>query len=48
MREWDAQEGKRTLRERNERDALIEQAIKDLLRNIALGNFQEVHKDDPS
>ena len=48
MREWDAQEGKRTLRERKERDALPEQAIKDLLKNITLGKFQGTHKDYPS
>ena len=48
MREWDAQEGGRTVRERKERDILIEGAIKGLSRNIALEIFQEIFKDDPS
>ena len=48
MREWDAQEGGRTVRERKERDTLIEEAIKGLLRNIALGKFPGIHKDNPS
>ena len=36
MREWDAQEGGRTVRERKERDILIEGAIKGLTRNMKL------------
>ena len=38
MRKWDAQEGVRTVREK-ERDILIEGSIKGLVRNMVLGNF---------
>ena len=48
MREWIAQEGGKTVREKNKRDILIEKGIKGLLRNIALGKFPRIHKDDPS
>ena len=48
MREWDAQEGEGQIRERKERDTLVEGAIKGLLRNIALGKFPGIHKNDPS
>ena len=39
---------KREDRERKERDILIEGAIKGLSRNIALGKFPGIHKNDPS
>ena len=48
MREWDAQEGGRTVRERKRKDILIEGAIKGLSRNIALGKFPGILKDDPN
>ena len=47
MREWDAQEMSRTVREKKERDTLIEGAIKELSRNMALGKFPGIHKNDP-
>lgn len=31
----------------NERDTLIEGAIMDLGRNLALGKFQRIYKNDP-
>lgn len=31
-----------------ERDVLIEGAIMELARNLALENFPRIHKDDPS
>ena len=37
MNEWDAKDGGRTVRERKKRDILIEGAIKELSRIIALG-----------
>lgn len=46
MREWDAQEGVRTVREKKKRDILTEGAIKGLVRNLALGSFPGIHKDD--
>ena len=39
--------GGRTVRERKERDILIEGAIKWLLRYLALGKFLAILKDDP-
>ena len=48
MWEWGAQEVGRTEKERKERDILIEGAIKGLARNMALGKFPGIHKDDPS
>ena len=39
MREWDAQEGERTVREKKERNILVEESIKGLSRNIALEKF---------
>ena len=45
----DAQEKvRRIVRERKELDILIEGAIKRLLKNIALGKFPGILKDDPS
>ena len=34
--------------ESKERDILIEGAIIGLVRNLALGEFPEIYKDDPS
>ena len=48
MRESDAQEEGRTERKNKERDILSEGAIKRLVRNMALGKFPGIHKDDPS
>ena len=48
MREWDAQEEGRTVRERKKRNVLIEGAIKGLSRNTALGKFQESTKMTPA
>ena len=47
MRERDAQEIGGKVRERKERDILIEGVIKGIARNIALGKFPGIHKDDP-
>ena len=38
----------RTERKNKERDRLIGGAIMELVRNLALGKFSEIHKDDPS
>ena len=48
MREQDAQGGGRTGRERKEKDTLIEEATKGLARNMALGKFPGIDKDDLS
>ena len=48
MREWDALEGRMTVRERKERDILLEEVIKGLATNMARGKFPGIHKDDPS
>lgn len=48
VRELDAQEGRRTERERKERDALIERGIKGLGRETALEKGPGIHKDDAS
>lgn len=47
MREQDAQELEGQ-RERNERDILIEGAIKGLIRNMALWKFPGILKDNPN
>ena len=47
MWEKDGQIGGRTKRENKERDILIEGAIMGLARNLALGKFPGIHKDDP-
>ena len=48
MREWDAQEGERPVRERKERAILVDGAIKGLARNMELRKFPRILKDDPS
>ena len=48
MREWDAQEGGRTVGERKERAILIEGAIKGLVKKITLGKFPGIQKDESS
>ena len=40
--------GKRTVRDRKDRDVLIERVIKGLTRNMVLGKLSGIHKDDPS
>lgn len=44
-RKRDAQEKRRTIRERKKRNILIKRAIKGLARTIALGKFPGVHQD---
>ena len=46
-RKWDGQEGGRTVTETKEKDTLIEEAIKGLLRNITLGKFPGILQNDP-
>ena len=48
MKEWDDQNEGRRERETKERDIMIEGAIMGLAKNLALGNFLGIHKDDPS
>ena len=48
MREWDDQDGEKTERKRKERDILIEGTILGLARNLALGKFPGIHKDNTS
>ena len=48
MRELDGRVGGRTERENKERDVLIEGDIVGLGRNLVLGKFPGIHKDDPS
>ena len=48
MREQNVQEGRRTEREREERDNLIVGASKGLIRNMDLGKFPGIHQDDSS
>ena len=48
MNEWDAKDGGRTVRERKKRGILSEGAIKGPSRNIALGKFPRILKDDSS
>ena len=48
MRKKNAQEEGRTERKRKERATLIEGAIKGLVRNMVLGKFPGIQKDDPS
>lgn len=36
------------MRESKERDILVEGAIMKLARNLALGKFPQIHKDDPN
>ena len=48
IREWGAQEAGRPVRERKERNTLVEGAIKGLWRNRALWKFPGIHKYDPS
>ena len=48
MREWNCQDEGRTEREKKERDFLIEGAIVGLARNLVLGKFPEICKDNYS
>ena len=48
MREWNGQDGGRKGRESKESNLFIEGAIMGLAKNIALGKFPGIHKDDPS
>ena len=48
LREQDGRDGGRTERESKERDVLIEGAIMELTRNLALEKFPVIHQDDPS
>ena len=45
---WDGLDVGRTEEESKERDISIEEAIVGLARNLALGKFPGIHKDDPS
>ena len=46
MSDQDSQDGGRTERENKERDILIEEAIMGQVRNLALGKFPGIHKND--
>lgn len=46
MREQDGQDMGRTEKESNKKDVLIEEAIIELARRLALGKFPVIHKDD--
>lgn len=48
IREFSAQKVGRAMRERKERYILIEEVINGLLRNIMLGKFPWILKDDPA
>ena len=48
MRELNSQDGGRTERERKKRDILIEGAIMELARNLAVEKFPGIHKNDCS
>ena len=48
MREQDAQEGEKTKSKSKKRDILIYGAIKGPARNMLLGKFPGIHKNDPS
>ena len=48
MIKHDGQDGERTEMESKERDILIEGAVKELVRNLALGKFQGIQKDNPN
>ena len=48
MREWESWDRGRAERESRERDILIEGVMMRLVRNLALGKFPRIHKDDPS
>ena len=48
MREQDGQVGERTEKESKERDILIDGSIMGLARNLALGKFPGIHKDNLS
>ena len=48
MREWGGQDGGRTEKKSNESDVLVEGAVWGLLRNLVIGKFSRIHKNDPS
>ena len=48
MKELDSRDWGSEKIESKERDVLIEEAIIDLQRNLALEKFSGIHKDDPS
>ena len=48
MRDWNGQVGGRTESKRKKRDISIEEGIMVLARNLALGKFPKIYKDDPS
>ena len=48
MRKWEGQFEERMERESNEGNILIEGAIMELGKNLVLGKFPGIHKDDPS
>ena len=47
MREWDGRDGEKTGWESKERDVLIEGAILELARNLAVVKFPGTHTDGP-
>ena len=48
MREWDSQDGGKDRYESKKRDILIEGAIMNLARKMALEKCPRTHMDDPS
>ena len=48
LRDWNGQVGQRTGSKRKERDISIEGGIMALARNLTLGKFPKIYKDDAS
>ena len=48
MRGWDSGDGGKDRYKSKERDILIEGAIMELARNLALEKCPGIHRDDPS
>ena len=48
MRKWDSQDGRKTERERKQRDILTEGTIMGLERNLTHRKFPGIQKDDPT
>ena len=47
LRDWDSQDRGRTETESKERDILIEGAIMELARNLAVEKCPRTHRDEP-